>query len=45
MWAERMVVVDVHAELESTNQFLFRRCTLVLTYFTPDLLDWIDEAN
>ncbi|KAF7720953.1 Aminolevulinate dehydratase [Apophysomyces ossiformis] len=33
------------AVLETTNGFLRAGATLILTYYTPKLLDWIDEEN
>ncbi|KPV77807.1 uncharacterized protein RHOBADRAFT_33998 [Rhodotorula graminis WP1] len=37
-------VYDLKAmALESAEGFLRAGCTLILTYFTPDLLDWLDE--
>lgn len=29
--------------IESMDGFLRAGCTLILTYFTPQLLDWLDE--
>ncbi|KAG0171828.1 Aminolevulinate dehydratase [Apophysomyces sp. BC1034] len=31
--------------LETTNGFLRAGATLILTYYTPKLLDWLDEEN
>ncbi|GJN91058.1 hypothetical protein Rhopal_004073-T1 [Rhodotorula paludigena] len=39
-------VYDLKAmAIESIEGFLRAGCTLILTYFTPDLLDWLDEAK